>query len=90
MAKIITTLAAENGMDFNEICSFETENYIGIWCHAHDKFMLVTKSDIEFYSIFLNTCKDLKELDDEVCKEINEHILEVYSTSDYTFVLEKE
>ena len=87
MAKIITTIAVENGMDFDEICSFETENYVGIWCHAHDKFMLATKSDMEFYSIFLNTSKDLKELDDEVYKEINEHIMEVYDTSDYDFIL---
>lgn len=88
MAKIITTLSADNNMDFNEICSFKTENYIGIWNHYSDAFMLMAETDTYFHASFLPHCNNLKELDDAVFKDCDEHIIEVFEESNYTFVLE--
>lgn len=85
MAKIITTIAVENGMDIDEICSFETENFIGIWNHANDNFMLILKSDIEFHPFVVKNCDDLRELDYQVYEKCGEHIVEAYSTSTYNF-----
>ena len=88
MAKLITTIVVENGMDFDEICSFETETCVGIYSHNHNTFIVMEKSSCEFHPCILPVCRDLEELDNEVYKVTDEHILEVYDTSDYIFVLE--
>ena len=90
MAKIITTIAVEGEMEFDDICSFETETYIGIYSHNHNTFVVMEKSGYEFHPFMLPICEDLVELEDEVYKLTEEHILEAYDTSKYTFVLEKD
>lgn len=48
MQKVIRKLTPENNMDFENICSFETDSYIGIWDHANDRYIMMAKSDCEF------------------------------------------
>lgn len=92
MAKVITTIASEDGMSVDEIMSFKTKNYIGIWYSACEDFFVIAKSDIEFNPIALEYVygiySDLREFDDKVFEKCGEHILEVFDKSNYTFTLE--
>ena len=55
MQKVIRKLTPENNMDFENICSFETDSYIGIWDQANDTYAIMKKSDFEFgYINYLN------------------------------------
>lgn len=86
MKKIVKTLAVEDGMDFYDIQSFETESYIGIW-HNDERFLLIMPSDIEFNTEEIPECNNLDELDDAVYDACGEHILGVSSSGSYTFKL---
>lgn len=88
MAKVITTIAADNGMDYGSILSFKTKNYTGIWYYSYDSFVLIKNSDIEFNFNVIQKCEDLKELYDKVFEECGEHITEVFDKCDYTFMLD--
>lgn len=90
MAKVITTIAADNGMDINEICSFRTKNYVGIWDENDALFTLVKKKCNVFAPFYLEPCDDLKELDDMVYEECKEHIEEVFESGCYTFIIEEK
>lgn len=87
MVKLIRSLAPENGMPFNDICSFHTMNYIGIWNFVADKFTLIAKSDIEFRAVNLLSCESLDELDGRVYAACDEHIIGVSDRSTYSFTL---
>lgn len=89
MAKVITTIVAE-GLAYDRICSFVTENYVGIYCHNHKAFVLMRKNAYEFRYSILPVCSDLKELDNAVYAASDEHIDEVYESSTYEFVLETD
>ncbi len=89
MAKVITTITAE-GIEFDEICSFETENYVGIWCGSLFAYVLMPKEDGEFECSILPVCSNLKELDNAVYNWCEEHIEEVYESSTYEFVLKTD
>ena len=89
MAKVITTIAADNGMDFGSILSFKTKNYVGIWSYEKGNFVMLENSSTEFYLRNVGKdCESLQELDDEVFEEVNEHILEVFDKCEYTIELE--
>jgi hypothetical protein len=45
MVKLIRTLAPENGMAFEDVLSFETENYVGLWNHVNDTFVIFARSE---------------------------------------------
>lgn len=87
MAKVITTIVADDGMDFDYIMSFKTENYIGIWDNVGGRFVLLDNSGSYFKLRTLKNCENLKELDDAVYAKIEEHILEVFDHSNYTIEL---
>lgn len=87
MAKVITTIAAENGMDFESILSFKTDSYIGIWDDRSNCFLVVAESDLLFAPIYLEPCESLQELDDMVFEECDEHILYVFDSGAYKFSL---
>lgn len=88
MAKVIMTIAPEDGMFFENINSFETENYIGIWDRVRDEFMLLDKTASYFEPYYLDgDYKDLRELDEAVYEECEEHITEVFDTSEYKIKL---
>ena len=89
MAKVILTIAPEDGMFFEDIMSFKTENYVGIWDNAKGSFMLMRQSGRYFEPWYLEgNYENLQELDNAVCEECDEHITEVFSGSDYNFELE--
>ena len=89
MVKVKHTVVAEN-LHLCDIASFVTENYVGIWNHTIDRYVLFARNDCEFHATALENCKDLGELDGLVCEECGEHILYVSECSDYTFKLSRE
>ena len=90
MVKLIRTLVAENKMRFDEIMSFETKNYVGIWDHLGDSFVLFAKSDAQLDIMHLFDCETLDELDDQVYKLIDERIIGVSDTGCYKFAIIEE
>ena len=91
MIKLTRILAPADGTDFEDICSFSTESYVGIWDHEASAFVLFAKSDSEFHCMVLPHCESLDELDDAVHAKCDEHIDEVSESSSYEFkILEWE
>ena len=89
MIKLIRTLTPENGMKFHDICSFETENYIGIYNHATDRFVIMGQSDFELHLTTLSYCDTLDELDKAVYEACEEHIIGVSESSTYEFIIKE-
>ena len=88
MAKVIMTIAPEGKMCFEEILSFKTENYIGIWDNPGDRFVLMKQSERFFEPWLLESeYVDLADLDNAVYEVCNEHITDVFDTSGYTIEL---
>lgn len=96
MAKIIKTIAIENGMGVDDINSFETENYIGIYDDSHNDFIILSKSEsggefgIDFLGYRYGGLSSLEEFDNAVFKICEEHILEVFKSSSYAITLTGE
>lgn len=90
MAKVIKTIAADNNMEFGDICSFKTENYIGIWNAVKNKYYLLLQSNGYFACFTVPECDSLEKLDSEVFSICQEHIEEVFADSNYTFNLKAE
>ena len=90
MIKIIRTLTPENGMKFHDICSFETGTCIGIYNHAEDRFVIMKHSGYGFNLITLPACATLDELDNAVYKVCDEHIIGVYESSKYEFIIKED
>lgn len=88
MYKLIRKLMPENDMMFRDICSFETDNYIGIWNHYSDSYVLFAKEDCELYLRELRNCENLDELYEEVYNITEEYITGVSDDSNYTFTLD--
>ena len=88
--KLKRMLAPENGADFENIVSFATESYIGIWDHNNNSFFLIAKEDSEFNCEELGNFDTLDELDDAVYDECCEHIEEVFESSAYKITLVDE
>ena len=66
MIKVKRILAPANGAVFDDICSFTTETFIGIYDHTCEKWLLVDRESIEFSSIYIKNTDTLEELDDAV------------------------
>ena len=90
MQKVIRKLVPENNMDFEDICSFETESYIGIWDQKSEDYVVIAKSDCEFWLYPLPPCSDLEELDNKVYDLVEEHIIGVSECLRYTFRIDEE
>lgn len=91
MAKVITTIAPENGMDYGDISCFKTESYIGFWEDGYGKFVLMPQSSGYFDIRWIDEYpKNLAALDDAVMEEVNEHITEVFDDASYYIVLNSE
>lgn len=90
MQKVIRKLTPENDMDFEDICSFETESYIGIWDQMKEEYVMFAKSDYEFCLHQLPPSIDLEELDNKVYDLVQEHIIGVSECSRYTFKIDEE
>ena len=90
MVGLIRVLSPVNGLEFEEICSFETEtkDFIGIWNHVSNSFVLVARSDSEFHLTTLPVCNDLDQLDKAVYDVCQEHIVGVSTSSSYEIIIE--
>lgn len=86
MVKVIRTLTPENGMDFMDILSFETESYIGLWDYVNNHFIATNKCEREL-RIFTVLGDTLTELDEYMFKHFEEHIIGVSDRSDYRITL---
>ena len=79
MIELKRTLAPVDGTPFDEICSFETDNYIGIYVGNFPEvyesgYIVMPKSDIEYSIDFIKTPTNLEELDGIVYDNVDEHI----------------
>lgn len=95
MAKIIKTIAIENGMGVDDINSFETENYIGIYDDSHNDFIILSKESgggfgIDFLGYRYGEFSNFEEFDNAVFKICEEHILEVFKSNSYAITLTGE
>lgn len=89
MAKVVKTLVADDGLNFDYITSFKTENYIGLYNRTDGSFVLINSSDSEFYIHHIDDCDNLEELDDEVYGVCEEHIKEVFENQHYRLILDE-
>ena len=79
MIELKRTLAPVDNTSFDEICSFETNNYIGIYVNNFPEvyesgYIVMPKSDIEYSIDFIKTPNNLEELDSIVYDKVDEHI----------------
>ena len=79
MIELKRVLAPIDDTPFEEICSFETENYIGIFVENPEKFIVVPKRG-EFEIISIGFPKSLQDMDEKTYQETGERIASV-STS---------
>lgn len=88
MIKVIHTLAPENGMAMDEIASFETENYFGMYDQYNDEWLLIAKEDVAFNAGHLDYTNTLDELDSMVYNATcGEHIIGVSRKNKYKLIL---
>ena len=85
MIELRRILAPVDDTPFDEICSFETENYIGVFVETFpttftSSYVVMPKSDIEFTFTFVGDANTLEQLDEIVFHKVDEHITAV-STS---------
>lgn len=91
MAKVIMTIAPEDDMCFDNIMSFKTESYIGLWNNVADRFMLMNRSIYNGYFepyILEENYENLRDLDEAVYELVDEHITEVFDHSNYKIELD--
>ena len=89
MAKLVRMLAPDNGMDFDDICAFKTEELIGLYDYEQDEFVLICSESDELHIFSLDRCKSLQELYEQVLNRFGEHITDVFGRSKYRIVLEE-
>lgn len=87
MVNVVRTIRPENNMDISDIGSFETENYIGIYHYATEKFALILKAYTMFKVFFLEekNFNDLEELNHAVYDLTSENIERVSDSTAYEF-----
>lgn len=92
MAKIIQTIAIKGEpFEFDDIVSFQTKGYVGLWDFAHDNFIIMPKDDIEFSLITLSkNITNLYDLDCAVFHSVGQHLTNVYDRAFYTIKLDME
>lgn len=76
MIKVKRILAPVNDMSFEEVNSFMTNNYIGVFTHynGEEGFVIFPLDDNEFEMSFIGLPKTLEELDEKTFAEVEEHI----------------
>lgn len=87
MIKLKRLLVPENGMDFDDVCSARTANYIILWNHMTDCFVIIDEMASQFECGSLPHCRTFDELDAEVYKVCGEHIEAVSDKSKYKLTL---
>lgn len=79
MIELRRVLAPVDDTPFDEICSFETDNYIGIYVGNFPEvyeagYIIMPKNDIEYSIDFIKAPNNLEELDSIVYDKVDEHI----------------
>ena len=79
MIELRRVLAPVDDTPFDEICSFETENYIGIYVGNFPEvyeagYIIMPKNDIEYTIDFIKEPNNLEQLDSIVYDKVDEHI----------------
>ena len=76
MIELKRVIAPVDDTPFDEICSFETDDFIGVFIEykGTEKFALMPKDVYEFCIDFIDMPKSLEELDCKVYDLICEHI----------------
>ena len=87
MIKVIRTLYPENNISFDDICSFKTENFVGIYEENSCKFIIMPQNDYSFRIKILPQCNTLDELDNTVYYITGERITEVSECSEFEFII---
>lgn len=87
MVELRRELVPVDGTDFDSICSFETDQHIGIWDFQGEEFILLAKEYTELYISRIPDYRSFEELDDFVYKECGEHITGVSVEAGYSFTL---
>lgn len=82
MIKLTRILAPVDDTPFDEICSFETENYIGVFVDSSPKdgqpgFIVMPKCDSEFSIDLISFVNTLEKLDERVYSVTEERIIAV-------------
>lgn len=79
MIKLKRIIAPVDDTPFDEICSFETNNYIGVFVDCLPKvlepgFVVMPKNDGEFSIDFITIPETLEQLDNTLYYKVKEHI----------------
>ena len=74
MIKVVNKPTPEKYIDFEDIISFSTKNYIGLWNMCSDKFVLLYKSDDELCMVEIPNFDTFEELYEAVYEETEEYI----------------
>lgn len=82
MIEVKRVIAAADGTAFQDINSFTTENYIGIFTqHADKDVFAVFPRDGEFEMLLISCPDSLQALDDQLFDLLEEHIEKVSTSS---------
>ena len=87
MTKLIRSLACADGTSFEEILSFETETFYGVWINNVGAFGLIPKNDDYFDITILNEVHSFDELEDEVYRTCEEHVIGVSTSSKFKMIM---
>ena len=87
MTKLIRSLACADGTEFEEIQSFETETFYGIWINNTAAFGLIPNEDDYFDITILDEVHSFDELEDEVFKTCGEHVIGVSISSKFKLTM---
>lgn len=85
MIQLKRVIAPADDTPFDDICSFETENFVGVYVESLPKihlpgFMIMPKENYEFMAECIDMPDSLDKLDNVVFDKVYEHI-ESVSTS---------
>lgn len=87
MIQLKRVLAPIDGTSFDDIRSFTTEEFYGLYDYGCNQWIIFAKADSEFSSEHLGSPDTLEELDEKVHEATGEHILSVSEDQRYMFTL---
>ena len=91
MIKVKTAIVPDDEhILFEDIISFVTENYVGLYDYDKNEFCLIPRADCQFEITYIGSPDNLNDLDDAVYSAIGEHIAKVSTSSAYTIALSDE
>lgn len=80
--KVKFTLVAD-GVDFEDVCYFRTESFVGIYNGDTDNYIVLPRHDPIMEVIVIDQADTLEELDQKVYDELDEHIEDVADYAEF-------